>query len=64
MVNIMHVVNNFENYLKFINETEVDGVVVGAGLPLELPEFIDNKKIIAPIISSARALNIIIKKNG
>lgn len=62
MVNIMHVVNNFENYLKFINETEVDGVVVGAGLPLELPEFIDNKKIIAPIISSARALNIIIKK--
>ncbi|MBL7575307.1 NAD(P)H-dependent flavin oxidoreductase YrpB, nitropropane dioxygenase family [Peptoniphilus asaccharolyticus DSM 20463] len=62
MVNIMHVVNNFENYLKFINDTDVDGVVVGAGLPLELPEYIDSKKIIAPIVSSARALNLICKK--
>lgn len=62
MVNIMHVVNNLEEYLQFINTTDVDGVVIGAGLPLEAPKYISKEKILAPIVSSARALNLIMKK--
>lgn len=62
IVNLMHVINNFTEYLNFINTTKIDGVVVGAGLPLELPKYIDKEKIIAPIISSARALKILMKK--
>lgn len=62
MVNIMHVVNHFFEYLEFINTTEIDGVVVGAGLPLELPQYIGEDKRIAPIVSSGRALKIILRK--
>ncbi|NMW85884.1 nitronate monooxygenase [Peptoniphilus sp. AGMB00490] len=62
LTNLMHVVERFDEYLEFLNSTDVDGVVVGAGLPLELPKYISEEKIIGPIVSSARALKIIMKK--
>lgn len=62
LVNIMNVVNKFKDYIVFLNNTDVDGIVVGAGLPLDLPKYVGEDKIIAPVISSARALNIISKK--
>lgn len=62
LTNLMNVVNRYEDYLDFLNTTEVDGIVVGAGLPLDLPRHISEDKIIAPIVSSERALRIILKK--
>lgn len=62
LTNLMHVVEGFEEYLTFLNETEVDGVVVGAGLPLDLPKYVSEEKIIGPIISSERALRLILKR--
>ncbi|MDY3006945.1 nitronate monooxygenase family protein [Anaerococcus porci] len=62
LTNLMHVVERFNEYLEFLNSTDVDGVVVGAGLPLELPKYISEEKIIGPIVSSERALKIIMKK--
>ncbi len=62
LVNIMNVVNHLEEYLEFINGTDIDGVVIGAGLPMEMPKYIDESKIIAPIVSSSRALKFIAKR--
>lgn len=62
-VNIMKALNNFEDYVKMAVEEKVDAIIVGAGLPTNLPEFVKNTDImIAPIISSVRALKLIIKK--
>lgn len=58
----MNVVNYLEEYLEFINSTDIDGVVMGAGLPMELPKYVCESKIIAPVVSSARALKLLVKR--
>lgn len=62
LTNLMQVVERFEDYLDFLNTTDVDGIVVGAGLPLDLPKHISREKIIGPIVSSERALRLIMKR--
>ena len=62
-VNIMRALSNFEEYVKMAVEEKVDSIIVGAGMPLNLPELVKGSGIlIAPIVSSARALKLILKK--
>jgi len=62
-VNIMRAINNFEEYVKVAAEEKIDAIIVGAGLPINLPELVKGSDVmIAPIVSSARALRLIITK--
>lgn len=63
-VNIMVALTNFGEIVKASIEEGIDIIFSGAGLPLNLPQFLDEKKPtkLVPIVSSARAANIICKK--
>ncbi len=61
-VNIMAVTRLYEEYVRSACEAGVDAIVTGAGLPTTLPKYVqgyDTK--IAPVVSSARALQIILR---
>ncbi len=63
-VNIMVALNNYAEYVKTSIEEGIDIIFSGAGLPLNLPQFLGGKygtKLI-PIVSSARAAGIICRK--
>ncbi len=63
-VNIMVALTNFGDMVKTAIEEGIDIIFSGAGLPLNLPEYL-NEKVktkLAPIVSSARAAAIIAKK--
>lgn len=62
-INLMVAAEYYDQYAKAINEMDIDVVISGAGLPLELPAFITNPKIaLAPIVSSAKAASLICKR--
>lgn len=66
-VNIMVALSNFSDLVKTAVEEKADVIFSGAGLPLNLPEFIKNAKgagrtKLVPIISSARAAGVIIRR--
>lgn len=61
-INIMTVLNNFEDMVKNAVEEKIDIIFSGAGLPLNLPSFTkDSLTKIVPIVSSDRAASIICK---
>jgi nitronate monooxygenase len=61
-VNFMVAMNRYKEYVMAAVEEGIDIIVSGAGLPLDLPEFVkDTKTKIIPIISSAKAANLITK---
>lgn len=61
-VNIMVATNYYKEHVKAAIEGGADLIISGAGLPLNLPEFIGKSLIkIAPIVSSAKATNVILK---
>jgi len=61
--NVMVALSSYENLATTAAEEGVDIVISGAGLPLDLPGFMNGKPIkLIPMVSSARALNIICKK--
>lgn len=62
-VNIMVALTNFADMVKTSIEENIDIIFAGAGLPLNLPEFLSegsNTKLV-PIVSSAKAVKIISK---
>jgi nitronate monooxygenase len=63
-VNIMVALSNFADMVRTAIEAEVDIIFSGAGLPLNLPQFLvgTNKTKLVPIVSSARAAKIIMKR--
>jgi len=63
-VNIMVALSNFVDLVKTSVEEGVDAIFAGAGLPLDLPGLLGKpfKTKLIPIISSARAAKILIKK--
>jgi len=62
-VNVMVVLSNYEELVRVSVEENVDLIICGSGLPLDLPGLVGDKDIkLIPIVSSARALNIICKK--
>lgn len=62
-VNIMVALTNFADLARTAIEEGIDIIFSGAGLPLDLPEFLHGAKTkLIPIVSSARAAGIIAKK--
>ena len=63
-VNIMRALTNFKDMVKISIEEKIDIIFAGAGLPLNLPQYLeetDETKLV-PIVSSGRAAAIIAKK--
>jgi len=60
-VNIMVALSNFDDMVKIAIDEKIDIIFAGAGLPLNLPKFLtkDSQTKLVPIISSARAAEII-----
>ncbi len=59
-VNIMHAITQYEEMVKAAVKAGVDILVVGAGLPLDLPKLAEGwDGILAPIVSSKRALELL-----
>lgn len=62
-VNIMCALTNYSDVVSACIEKKADIIFSGAGLPLHLPQYLnkDSKTKLVPIVSSARAANIIAK---
>lgn len=61
-VNVMHAVNNYKEYTSFLAKQDIDFIISGAGLPLDLPTYIKDTKVKgAFIISSARACKLMLR---
>lgn len=61
-INAMVATTNFADMVKTACEAGIDAIIAGAGLPLELPEFVKKYKVmIAPIVSSGRAAKTLSK---
>jgi NAD(P)H-dependent flavin oxidoreductase YrpB (nitropropane dioxygenase family) len=62
-VNIMVALTNYEELAKTAAKENVDYIISGAGLPLDLPELTKGSNTaLIPIVSSVRAADIILKK--
>ncbi len=62
-VNIMTALTDYEMLARTAAEEGADIIISGAGLPLDLPQYVGNSDVkLIPIISSVRALKIICKK--
>lgn len=63
-VNIMKAVADYAAYVRQACESNADAVVVGAGLPLDLPDLTTEfpKVALIPILSDVRGIGVILKK--
>jgi nitronate monooxygenase len=63
-MNVMRAVSDYAASVKQALEAGIDAVVVGAGLPLDLPDLAQDhpKALLIPILSDARGVQLIIKK--
>jgi nitronate monooxygenase len=63
-VNIMRAVAEYAAYVRQACESGADAVVVGAGLPLDLPELTADHQNVAliPILSDVRGIALVLKK--
>lgn len=63
-VNVMRAVSQYAAYVKQACESGADAIVVGAGLPFDLPELTADYPDVAliPILSEARAIGLVLKK--
>lgn len=62
-VNIMVALTNFADMVKTAVEEKIDIIFAGAGLPLNLPQLVENSRTkIVPIVSSARAAALIARR--
>lgn len=61
-VNVMVALKDFEEHVRTAAKAGADIIISGAGLPMKLPELVEGTKAkIAPIVSSSRAANLILK---
>lgn len=61
-INIMVASKDYIEYVKAAVKAKVDAIISGAGLPLDLPKYVEDKSILlAPIVSSAKAAKLICK---
>ena len=61
-VNIMVATREYGEYVKAAVEAGADLIISGAGLPVDLPRYVRGSKTkIAPIVSSAKAADVILK---
>ncbi|HEX9301863.1 MAG TPA: nitronate monooxygenase family protein [Casimicrobiaceae bacterium] len=63
-VNVMRAVSEYAAYVRQSCESGADAIVVGAGLPLDLPELAAPWPDVAliPILSDARGIQLVVKK--
>ena len=63
-INVMRAVQAYVPSVQRALESGVDAVVVGAGLPLDLPELAQDhpRALLLPILSDARGVQLIVKK--
>ena len=63
-VNVMKALSAYEAYVKQALESGADALVVGAGLPLDLPELAREHPDVAliPILSDARGVQLLVRK--
>ncbi len=63
-INVMVALSNFGDMVRTAVEEKIDIIFAGAGLPLNLPEFLIRgaRTKMVPIISSARAARLLIRK--
>lgn len=63
-VNIMKAVSQYSAYVKQACESGADAVVVGAGLPMDLPEITQDHPNVAliPILSDVRGVSLVLRK--
>lgn len=61
-VNVMMAITDYDEVIKQAVSGGADVIVVGAGLPLNLPELVEEDTLIAPIVSGARALKLICRR--
>ena len=63
-VNVMKALSAYEPYVRQALQSGVDAIVVGAGLPLDLPEIAQDfpDTALIPILSDARGVQLIVRK--
>ena len=63
-MNVMKAVMEYEHYVRHSLACGIDAVVVGAGLPLDLPELARDypKTALIPILSDARGVQLLVRK--
>jgi len=62
-VNIMVAGQHYDRYATEIGEMDVDVIISGAGLPLELPNLVKNDQVaLAPIVSSGKAAYLLCRR--
>jgi nitronate monooxygenase len=63
-VNVMRAVSQYAPYVRHAMECGIDAVVVGAGLPLDLPDLAADHPnvLLVPILSDARGVQLVIRK--
>lgn len=63
-VNVMKALSAYEQYVRQALESGADAVVVGAGLPLDLPDIARDhpKTALIPILSDARGVQLVVRK--
>ena len=63
-VNVMKAVSEYAQYVKCSLENGADMIVVGAGLPLDLPDLASDypDALLVPILSEARGVQLLVKK--
>ena len=63
-VNVMRAVTEYVAYVKQACQSGVDAIVMGAGLPLDLPEMAADYPDVAliPILSDVRGISLLVKK--
>lgn len=63
-MNVMRAVSDYANYVRRSLQAGVDMVVVGAGLPLDLPDLATEHPdaLLVPILSDARGVSLLVKK--
>jgi nitronate monooxygenase len=63
-MNVMRAVSEYAAYVKRSLESGIDAVVVGAGLPLDLPDLAaDHPQVkLIPILSDARGVQLVLRK--
>ena len=63
-VNVMKAVSEYEAYVRQALASGIDAVVVGAGLPLDLPDIAKDypQTALIPILSDARGVQLVVRK--
>ncbi len=63
-VNVMRAVKEYTSYVECSLQNGADAIVVGAGLPLDLPDLAADHPDVAliPILSESRGINLVLKK--